>query len=118
MATETGTFAERLAKAVVAELEKTVFSARLEAMVSAQTEETLFKLLDRIEEEKKRRKETVLLTGLRKRQFERFCEYMREHPTEKAHRAAEVVLSELKGRGGYPNATSLQRYASMHRKHW
>ena len=62
--------------------------------------------------------ERCTLTGLRRRQFERFCEIMRENPTEAPFRAAKAVLAELDGRGGYTRASSLQRYAGMHRKSW
>lgn len=56
--------------------------------------------------------------GLRRRQFERFCEIMRENPTEAPFRAAKAVLAELDGRGGYTRASSLRRYAGKHRKSW
>ena len=62
--------------------------------------------------------ERCTLTGLRRRQFERFCEIMRKNPTEAPFRAAKAVLAELDGRGGYTRASSLQRYAGKHRKSW
>ena len=65
-----------------------------------------------------RTREACNLTGLRLRQFERFCEIMKAKPTEAPFRAARAVLGELQGRGGYPCASSLQRYAIHHRKHW
>ncbi len=65
-----------------------------------------------------RTREACNLTGLRLRQFERFCEIMKATPTEAPFRAAQTVLDELPGRGGYPCASSLQRYAIMHRRHW
>ena len=65
-----------------------------------------------------RTREACNLTGLRLRQFERFCEIMKATPTEAPFRAARAVLDELQGRGGYPCASSLQRYAIKHRRHW
>ena len=65
-----------------------------------------------------RTREACNLTGLRLRQFERFCEIMKAKPTEAPFRAAQAVLGELQGRGGYPCASSLQRYAIKHRRHW
>ena len=65
-----------------------------------------------------RTREACNLTGLRLRQFERFCEIMKATPTEAPFRAAQAVLGELQGRGGYPCASSLQRYAIKHRRHW
>ena len=64
------------------------------------------------------RVETCNITGLRRRQFERFCEIMRENPTEAPFRAAKTVLAELGGRGGYSRPSSLQRYAGKHRRYW
>ena len=56
--------------------------------------------------------ETCNITGLR------FCEIMRENPTEAPFRAAKAVLAELGGRGGYTRPSSLQRYAGKHRRYW
>ena len=64
------------------------------------------------------RTETCNLTGLRRRQFGRFCEIMRENPTESPFRAAKTAIAELSGHGGYTRASSLQRYAGKHRKCW
>ena len=65
-----------------------------------------------------RTREACNLTGLRLRQFERFCEIMLANPTETPFRAAKQVLTELDGRGGYTRASSLQRYAGKHRRYW
>ena len=62
--------------------------------------------------------EACNLMGLRRRQFERFCEIMLANPTETPFRAAKQVLTELDGRGGYTRASSLQRYAGKHRRYW
>jgi hypothetical protein len=62
--------------------------------------------------------ESCNLMGLRRRQFERFCEIMLANPTETPFRAAKQVLTELDGRGGYTRASSLQRYAGKHRRYW
>ena len=58
------------------------------------------------------------LVGLRLSQFERFCEIMRESPAKRPYHAAQQVLKELAGPGGYKRASSLQRYAIMHKKYW
>ena len=58
------------------------------------------------------------LVGLRLSQFERFCAIMRENPAMKPYHAAQQVLKELAGRGGYSRASSLQRYAIMHKRFW
>ena len=58
------------------------------------------------------------LVGLRLSQFERFCEIMRESPAKRPYHAAQQVLKELAGPGGYKRASSLQRYAIMHKKFW
>lgn len=65
-----------------------------------------------------RTREVCTLTGLRLRQFERFCEVMKATPTASPFRVAQSVIDELPGRGGYPSASSLQRYACQHRRHW
>ena len=65
-----------------------------------------------------RTREACNLTGLRLRQFERFCEVMKATPTAAPFRVAQSVIDELPGRGGYPSASSLQRYACQHRRHW
>lgn len=65
-----------------------------------------------------RTREACNLTGLRLRQFERFCEVMKATPTAAPFRVAQTVIDELPGRGGYPSASSLQRYACQHRRHW
>ena len=58
------------------------------------------------------------LMGLRLSQFERFCEIMRESPAKRPYHAAQQVLKELAGHGGYKRASSLQRYAILHKKFW
>ena len=65
-----------------------------------------------------RTRETCNLTGLRLKQFERFCELMKATPTAAPFRVAQSVIDELPGRSGYPCAASLQRYACKHRRHW
>lgn len=58
------------------------------------------------------------LTGLRLSQFEKFCEIMKADPTTVPYHAAQRALEELPGRGGYKRASSLQRYAIMHKRFW
>lgn len=58
------------------------------------------------------------LTGLRRHQFARFCEIMRANPTESPFRAAKKAIADFPGRGGYSQASSLQRYAGKHRRCW
>lgn len=58
------------------------------------------------------------LWGVRLSQFERFCAIMKENPMTVPYHAAQQALKDISGRGGYKRASSLQRYASMHRKFW
>lgn len=58
------------------------------------------------------------LFGCRLAQFRRFCQLMRENPTERPYRAAKRALDEVRGHGGYKSAAALQRYAGNHREYW
>ncbi len=68
--------------------------------------------------DKKAYSEPCRLRGIRRKQWEWFCDYKRRHPGEPVTVVADKAVDAVRGSGGFTHNSALPRYACYHKSWW
>ncbi len=101
----------RIAEAVVRALDRRL--ATLESLSDAINRKVTF-IERQYDNDVMARPEAVKLKGVRLKQFESLCSYVKAHPDRTVADAARHALRTVQGSGGYSSVKALSRYASQH----